>query len=171
MTRRPTSPVRFSARLRGAVLLAAAALSLAPALPAAPPLHRETLFRRLGTALFPPSDPGYIPVVGAPSLRFSTRPPPVDTITPPPVVLYAPPAPPPVPPEPPPTVAAATTPGTAPAGAPPPVGTAMPPLRPEDFLPYFQLDDGSSHSATPGSLQFTPARPALPSSRADYRQQ
>ncbi len=173
MTSPTASPVRPSARLRGAVALAAAVLAFPAALPATAPAHRLPLYVRLQSSLFPANDPGYLPLVGTPPLRFHEAEPPRHQITPPPVVLYAPPTP------------AATQPATTPgdgaailpqpsvATQPAPVAADRkpPPLRPEDFLPYFQLNDGSARGTTGEGLQFTPARPELPTSRADYRQQ
>jgi hypothetical protein len=169
MTRRTSSPVRPSARLGGAVLIAAAALSLGPALAAAPPAHRAPLYVRVQTSLFPSDDPGYLPLVGTPPLRFRAATPPPAAITPPPIILYAPPPP---RQETPPSDATTVAPTAPPATA--QIATAPerppPPMRPEDFLPYFQLNDGSANGSSEG-LQFTPARPALPTSQAEYRQQ
>jgi hypothetical protein len=158
-----------SARHRGAaVALALGTVALASELGAAPPISRLPLLTRLGDALFPTSDPGYIPLAGSPELRFreTAAPPPIKA---PPVVLYAPPEP---------KAATPATPtlATTTATAEPPVPAAMPdrkppPLRPEDFLPYFQLNDGSARGAPPEGMQFTPARPELPSSKAEFRQQ
>ncbi len=173
MTRPTASPVRPSARLRGAVALAAAVLALPAVLPATPPSHRLPLYVRLESSLFPKNDPGYLPLVGTPPLRFREAEPPHRPITQPPVVLYAPPAPA--------DTKAATPPGDVAAIVPQPAADTQPapaaadrkppPLRPEDFLPYFQLNDGSLRGTTGEGLQFTPARPELPTSRADYRQQ
>ncbi len=169
MLRRPSSPVRAAARLhRGTLLLAvAAALLFEPSLVAESTSYRRPLHRRIIGTLFPKPNPGYIPSVGSPDLRIGEAPPP-PPIVPPPVVLYAPP-PPAAPKSTQPEVAAVTPP---PVEQPAPAVTAQPAqLRPEDFLPFFQLDDGSAKRATPEGLQFTPARPALPTSRAEYRQQ
>lgn len=171
MTRRLSSPFRPPARLCGAVWLAAAAASLGPVLVAAPPAHRAPLYVRVQTSLFPSDDPGYLPLVGTPPLRFRAETAPPAAITPPPIVLYAPPAPrQEAPPSAPVTVATTTPPATVPA----PLATATdrqpPPMRPEDFLPYFQLNDGSANGSSEG-LQFMPARPALPTSQAEFRQQ
>jgi|GEM_PF-7018207 len=167
MTRHPSSTLSLAARiLRGTVLLAVATQALAPMLCAGPAATRAPLHSRLTNALFPRSQPGYIPVLGSPALRIGTPPSP-QPIQPPPVVLYAPP-PPPAPKTEQTVVAAAD------AGPQKPQPTAEvkpPPLRPEDFLPYFQLDDGASRRVTPEGLQFTPARPTLQTSRAEYRQQ
>jgi hypothetical protein len=169
MLRSPSSPIRATARLhRRALLLAVAALALGQPLLAGSASYRPPLHQRIGRALFPRPNSGYIPVVGSPALRVGEAPPPAP-IAPPPVVLYAPTAPP---------APAATQPEVAvvaPPAQPPPAtpeaATKPTQLRPEDFLPYFQLDDGSTHRATAEGLQFTPARPALPTSRAEYRQQ
>ena len=169
MSRRPSSPVRSAPRhLRGAALLAAAALALGSPLFAGPSSYRDSLPRRLAHALFPKSNPGYVPVVGSPALRIGEFPPPAP-IAPPPVTLYAPP-PPPSPQPAQPEVAASDAPAQQTPSA--PATTATPsPIRPEDFLPFFQLDDGSAHRAPAEGLQFTPARPSMPTSRAEYRQQ
>ncbi len=78
-------------------------------------------------------------------------------------MLYAPPPP---RPDASATLVAATTP---PAPTPPEPTIAdrpPPPVKPEDFLPYFQLNDGTPGSA-PEGLHFTPAQPA---SRAEFHQ-
>lgn len=162
--RHPTSSsVRPSSGTRRWVLLLAAAVFLGPALHALPPAHRLPLGSRLILSAFLPADPGYLPLVGTPPLRFAEPPRPPVGIRPPPLVLYAPPAPRSVEPE----GSLAATVATTPAVAPPASADRKPPsVRPEDFLPYFQLDDGASGSAS-GGLQFTPA---LPASRADFRQ-
>ncbi len=162
--RRPTSsPVRPFSGTRRWVLLLAAAVFLGPALHALPPAHRLPLASRLILSAFLPADPGYLPLVGTPPLRFAEAPPPAVGIRPPPLVLYAPPAPKSGEPTGSLAATAATTPAVAPAAA---ADRPPPSVRPEDFLPYFQLGDGASGSA-PGDLQFTPA---LPASRADFRQ-
>jgi len=150
------------------LLAVAAALVLGPSLVAESASYRQPLHRRIIGALFHKPHPGYIPSVGSPALRCGEAPLPTP-IVPPPVVLYAPPTPP-APKSTQPDVAAVAAAPTA--AQPTPQVTAQPTqLRPEDFLPFFQLDDGSAKRATPEGLQFTPARPALPTSRAEYRQQ
>lgn len=173
MARSPNSPMHSSARLRGAAFAFAIALGLPATLDAMTPSHRQPLYHRLQASLFPPSNPGYIPLVGSPALRLAT-PPPARPIEPPPRALYA--LPPPIPegtqaPTPPPDLAA-TTPddGDGPGTAPNPPSQPPPPVRAEDVLPYFQLDDGSSADGSNPTLRFTPARPALPTSNAEYRQ-
>ena len=169
MTRSPSSTLRLAARiLRGTVLLAIATQAMGPSLCAGAASTRAPLHSRLANALFPKSQPGYIPVLGSPALRIGT-PPPAKPIQPPPVVLYAPPPPPAPRTEQPAVVAADIAPQKLQPSA--EANAKPPPLRPEDFLPYFQLDDGAARRVTPEGLQFTPARPALPSSRAEYRQQ
>lgn len=172
MTNRRSSPLLLPARLCGAVWLAAAAASVGPVLVAAPPAHRAPLYVRVQTSLFPSDDPGYLPLVGTPPLRFRAETPPPAAITPPPIILYAPPAPHQEAQPSDPTMVAATTP---PPTDPAPPNTAgdrkPPPMRPEDFLPYFQLNDGSANGSSVEGLQFTPARPALPTSQVEYRQQ
>lgn len=170
MVRRPTSSARLARRLRGAALLALVAAQALP-LGATPPAVRLPILNRLGQALFPTNDPGYLPSVGAPGLRLREVPAAVP-IKAPPVALYAVPVPPVTDPD-----AKATEPNTGPqtatADTPPIVLTDRkpPPVRPEDFLPYFQLNDGSSRGAPAEGVQFTPARPELPGSQAEYRQQ
>ncbi|MFT3829518.1 MAG: hypothetical protein QM691_07410 [Opitutaceae bacterium] len=166
-----TSSARLARRLRAAALLA---LVVAQAFPlgATPPAVRPPIINRLGKALFPTNDPGYLPAVGSPGLRLHAGPAAIP-IKAPPVALYA--VPDPV------AMAAAAKPteaSTAPqpvvADTPKPVvltDRKPPPVRPEDFLPYFQLNDGSSRGAPAEGVQFTPARPELPSSQAEYRQQ
>jgi len=170
MSRRPSSPVHSATRhLRGAALLAAAALALGSPLFAGPPSCRDSLPRRLALALFPKSNPGYVPVVGSPALRIEEVPPPAP-IAPPPVALYAPP-PPPSPQPAQPEVAATAASAQQPQATAPATAATPSPIRPEDFLPFFQLDDGTAHRAPAEGLQFTPARPSMPTSRAEYRQQ
>ena len=136
---------------------------LAPALAAMPPGPRPSLVERVRAVLFPAADPGYIPVVGTPPLSFAPARPATPAIQPPPVALYAPP-----PRAATPTATAPATPATADPAPAPAANTAPQPVqvKPEDVLPYFQLDDGSGRNVD--ALHFTPA---LPSSRADYRQQ
>ena len=139
---------------------------LAPVLAAMPPRHRPSLAERVRAVLFPAEDPGYIPLVGSPPLSFGPESPAAPGIRPAPIVLYAPP----------PRVVAPVANPTEPTAVPlPPEAnsapkTTPPPaaveVKPEDVLPYFQLDDGTVRNAD--TLHFTPA---LPSSRADYRQQ
>ena len=147
-------------------MLLAAALVLAPALAAIPRGQRPPLAERFHAALFPAEDPGYIPLVGSPPLRFGAERPAPPAVRPPPVVLYAPP---------PRAAATAADPATTgptvttAADTTEPPATVAPPstqVKPEDVLPYFQRDDGSVRNVD--ALHFTPA---LPSSRADYRQQ
>jgi hypothetical protein len=173
MLRSPDSSVRLLRRLRGAVALIALAATCLPPLAATPPAVRLPLLSRLGKALFPPNDPGYLPSVGAAELRLRETPGALP-IKAPPVTLYAVPEPP---------AATASSGASGEAGtvkqpssaeAPPAVTLSdrkPPPLRPEDFLPYFQLNDGTSRGAPAEGVQFTPARPELPNSQADYRQQ
>ncbi|HLP09330.1 MAG TPA: hypothetical protein VK178_14290 [Opitutaceae bacterium] len=171
MVRSPTSSAHLARRLRGAALLALVAAQAIP-LGATPPAVRLPILNRLGQALFPSNDPGYLPSVGAPGLRLREVPATIP-IKAPPVALYAVPAP------------AATTPDAKtnepnteakPNVPDTPKSIVLtdrppPPVRPEDFLPYFQLNDGSSRGAPAEGVQFTPARPELPSSQAEYRQQ
>ncbi len=159
MTPRPSSPLRPGCR--SAALLALALL--APVLAAMPPGPRPSLAERFRAALFPAADPGYIPLVGSPPLSFAPERPATPAIQPPPVALYAPRPPAAAPTTTAPVVTA--TPDPVPA---PQASTVQQPVqvKPEDVLPYFQLDDGSGRTAD--ALHFTPA---LPSSRADYRQQ
>ena len=150
------------------LLAVAAALVFGPPLVAESASYRRPLHRRIIGAFLPKPTHGYIPAVGSPALRFSEAPPPAP-IVPPPVVLYAPP---------PPAAPKSAQTEVAAIATPPPMAQPAPDvpgqpaqLRPEDFLPFFQLDDGSAKRATPEGLQFTPARPSLPTSRAEYRQQ
>ena len=131
---------------------------------AVPPHHRAPVITRVDSSVFPTANPGYLPLVGPPALRFAEPSVSPAGFAPPPVVLYAPRPPKPAgataekPTEPPP-VAPAQLPATA-ADSPPRQ------VRPEDVLPYFQLGDGSGRGVAE-NLQFTPAIP----SRAEYRQQ
>lgn len=163
-------------RLRGLRQLAASlgvlVLGIWPeAAEATPPSARIPLIRRLGSALFPPSNPGYLPLVGSPGLRFGEEEESLP-ITTPPVVLYSPRSPKedkPAIAETPPTVEPVTE--AKPEPSPATADRKPPPLRPEDFLPYFQLNDGSSRSAPGEGFMFTPARSELPTSQAEFRQQ
>jgi hypothetical protein len=155
----------------------------------------------LGTLATPPAvladlqvgSRAYLPVIGAPALRFaSARPPPDLTARPPAAAPPQPAAP--APTEGPAT--AADTPGPAPVQIASPIAPAAPPpekpaekpapkpiipdenrprVRPEDFLPFFQIpagapDDAAATLVIPGVT--TPAAPdKLPRSSATYRQQ
>lgn len=140
---------------------------------------------------------GYLPVLGSPSLRIEEAPPPPDLVTRPPAA--APPIPSATPEES--SVAQANSeaarstvlppeedsgaqdneptagPPAAPAiKTPPPIlpDTTRPIIRPEDFLPYFQIP-GSARNAgdvnllVPGA-QSAPTPPPIPNSSATYRQ-
>lgn len=145
------------------VALAAAVLAAVPAA-AVPPHHRAPVITRVDSSVFPTANPGYLPLVGPPALRFAERSDSPAGFAPPPVVLYAPRPPKPEgetgekPAEPPP-VSSSQLPATA-------VEPTPRQVRPEDVLPYFQLGDGSGRGVAE-NLQFTPAIP----SRAEYRQQ
>lgn len=176
MTPPTTSPSARSraTRVRAAALVAVAVLIPAASLPAGPARHTP-LLNELRAVIFPSANPGYLPLVGTPPLRWRTPPPAPAPIAPPPVVLYTPPQPAPASSatEPPAATASTAAPPTTAETAPAPAQGEQkpPPLRPEDFLPYFQLYEGQSArgAATEGIL-FTPARPALPTSSAEFRQ-
>jgi hypothetical protein len=117
---------------------------------------------RLWSKLFPTKDPGYIPIVGTPALRVLAPATAAPAIRPPPLALYAPPDR---------SKPAPTAPPPAPVPATPPQQPAefgapkQAPVRPQDLIPYFQLNDGSAGIGD--ALQFTPA---MPSSQANFRQ-
>lgn len=154
--------------LGGGLLLAA----LAPlATEAAAPTSQLPLIRRITSVLFLTGDPGYLPLVGPTPLRFGEAAKSVPIKTPP-IVLYSPPEPEPESTEP---VAAEPAADVAPAETPAPE-PATPerkphPLQAADFLPYFQLNDGTSRGAPGEGIIFTPARSELPTSQAEFRQQ
>lgn len=131
--------------------------------------HRPML-DRVRTALFPVRDPGYLPLVGTHGIRIAATKPAPATITTPTITLYAPP----VPAELMPTEPEVSSEAAEPTAAEPDTASTNPPkpapVRPEDFIPYFQLGEGANPGAE-SSLRFTPARPALPQSNAEYRQQ
>ena len=168
MSRPPVSPCRRHAPARAVVALGAA-LGLVASAWAGAPAHRPPLYARLVHSLFPSDQPGYLPMAGSPPLRVGAVVAAVP-ISPPPVVLYGPP-------EPVPAGAASpsnvvpVSPPTAAESTPAPATTdrKAPPLRPDDFLPYFQPNDGRGTLAD--GFQFVPARPDLPSSQASFQQQ
>lgn len=164
---RPTPmPARPAARRTLGVLLAVCVLGLAgPAAQARPHFPSTLVLEPLRAAPRPCSDPGYLPLVGTVPLRWlrPAAPPPAPTKAP--VVLYNPlPA------------SANSSPDLAPSsaqnanasGAGEPSG-----LQAKDFLPFFKRDSSAAPAkASPKEgLLFTPARAALPSSSADFRQQ
>ena len=159
------------ARLTTLVLGVGAFCSLMPELAANPLYGRPALGTRLRTALFPAPDPGYLPLVGTHALRIADLLPAEAPITTPSIPLYAPP----IPAE---ATPAATGDSTSEGATPVPEESPTPaladrkppPLRAEDFIPYFQLGSGANPDAE-ASLRFTPARAELPQSRAEYRQQ
>lgn len=157
-----TKPSRLTARRALGAVAAACALALAGPETAAGPHFPTTLVIAPFSIRLTPSHPtGYLPSSGTPPLRWHNPPPPPLPPTEPPFVLYNPPAA----PKPDPSRA-----DTATAAAP---KSEAPPLRPKDFLPFFEHEN----SHPPGKagpregLQFAPARPALPTSSAEYRQQ
>lgn len=163
MSRPTATPVRPAVRRILGALLAVCAVALA-----AP--EGQARVRFPGTIALEPlrlqprasANPGYLPLVGSPALRWLAPAPSLAVPTPAPVVLYNP-------------VASAKSTDTSPhtaVGTPSEPGKA-PPVRPKDFLPFFQPDDSSPPaSANPSEgLLFTPARPALPTSSAAFRQQ
>ena len=141
----------------------------------------------------------YLPVLGAPPLRFQEPTPPPDLVMRPPAA--APPTPALTPtessvalanvaaarsttiaPEPPPAAPSVSDePATkdtppAPAKTPPPIlrDDARPTIRPEDFLPYFQIPGSAQNPADVTLLVPAPPNPPapapLPPSSATYRQ-
>lgn len=170
-------------------------------LPAFAPKAGHSLSRTGATPVLVYETPGpeavpYLPTVGAPPLRFKRATPPPDLTVRPPAAAPPNPVPPPAeapaPSSPPailesPTIAASTPPSsttTAPNPDPePPVretapailpDDSRPPVRTEDFLPYFQLPGAGR---TPGDVNvivpgtFTPpASATLPPSSATYTQ-
>lgn len=164
-----SSPVRPSRTAILVVGLLAFAAALTPA-EASPISGHRPLLDRVRTALFPVRDPGYLPLVGTHTIRIAAATPTPAAIITPSITLYAPPAPEElIPPETEGTgesVEQAATEPAAEAATPP----KPDPVRPEDFIPYFQLGEGANPEAE-ANLRFTPARPALPQSNAEYRQQ
>ena len=142
----------------------------APLAPAALHLPRlisiEILPRARGYA-------GYLPTAGVPAMRWSAPPAPAALPVPPPAALYAPPES---------KSAPASVAGGTEASVPAAAGAAAPltirgeqkppPLRPEDFLPFFQQtpEGRPPDSRTGDGLNFQPANSGLPASNAAYHQ-
>jgi hypothetical protein len=162
-----TSVVPAARRTLGA-LLALGALALAADAQARLRFPSTLVIEPLRTNPRPVADPGYLPLVGTPPLRWRGQPPPSPTPGVPTNALYAPPTntPPPT------TLTAATTPVTSADSAARTDGKP-PGLRPEDFLPFFQRTNNAPpvNAGPAEGLMFAPARPPLPTSSAEYRQQ
>jgi hypothetical protein len=166
---RPTvTPVRPAVRRTLGALLAVSALALAgPAAQARIRFPSTLVIEPLRTDPSPVADPGYLPLVGTPPLRWRGQPPPPPAPMASSGALYAP-------------RGKSTAAGPLTVTATPAqsgnatVGTDGKPtaLRPEDFLPFFQRNNNTPPATTGPSegLLFAPARPALPTSSADYHQ-
>jgi len=169
MSRPTITPIAPAVRRTLGALLAVGALVLAgPAAQARLRFPSTLVIEPLRTAPRPVADPGYLPLVGTPPLRWKGQPPPPPVPEMPTNSLYAPPAK---------TAASAPlTTATSPiASADSAAGTNDKPqgLSPKDFLPFFQRANNAppvNASPTEG-LMFAPARPPLPTSSAEYRQQ
>lgn len=192
-------PARLNGRvikvLHGLSLLALPAFTLG-VLNAAPPL-RTSIPEPASQA---PEPTPYLPVVGSPALRFQEAAPPPDLATRPPAAAPPMPAPTlvdlseteanpsepktidlvPTPVAPPPAKSAAESPAAEPpvpaAKTPPPIlrDEIRSSVRPEDFLPYFQIP-GSDQSSPDVTLlapapRSAPAPAPLPRSSATYTQ-
>ena len=169
MSRPTVTPVAAAVRRTLGALLAVGALVLGgPAAEARLRFPSTLVIEPLRTAPRPVADPGYLPLVGTPPLRWKGQPPPPPVPEAPTNSLYAPPA-----------KAPASAPLTADTSPVPSADSAAgtdgkpPGLQPEDFLPFFQRSNNAppvNASPTEG-LMFAPARPPLPTSSAEYRQQ
>jgi hypothetical protein len=166
MSRPTVTPVAAAVRRTLGALLAVGALVLGgPAAEARLRFPSTLVIEPLRPAPRPVADPGYLPLVGTPPLRWKGPPPPPPAPETPTNSLYAPPVKTPTP--------APTT--VAPTPADSAAGTDDKPsgLSPKDFLPFFQRANNVPpvNAGPTEGLMFAPARPPLPTSSAEYRQQ
>jgi hypothetical protein len=162
MSRPASTPARIAAlrRTLGAMATACALALVGPEAAARPLFPSTMVFAPLSIRPSRVAGPGYLPVAGTPPLRWRSPPPPAPSPTEAPLVLYNPP-----PPARPGSDRAANATVTA-------AKTEAQPLQPKDFLPFFERENrpAPANAGPTEGLQFAPARPALPTSSADYRQ-
>lgn len=159
------TPNRSAARrILGALVLVCALAWIGPAAQARPRFPSTII---VDTLRIPPrasGNPGYLPLVGSPALRWLNPPATSPLPTQAPVVLYNPVTP---------TNSGSGNDSTRSEPTAASEAGNPPTLQPKDFLPFFQRDNTPPpvNASRNEGLLFAPARPALPTSSAEYRQQ